>query len=103
MCSYLTWFSLSHVLQEFQSNLQLRAFSGFASDHNGEQLGPELPLFVWRKVFVHECLFHAMRVTTYRTALVPTNERETTHNTMSANRNWANAESENPTLVPITA
>jgi hypothetical protein len=94
---------LSHVSQEFQSNLQLRSLSGFASDHNGEELGPELALFFWRKVFVHECLFEAIRVTTYRTDLVPTKERETRHNTMSAKRNWANAESENPTLVPITA
>jgi hypothetical protein len=94
---------LSQVFQEFQSNLQFRSLSRFASDHYGEKLRPELALFVWRKVFVHECLFAAMRVMTNRTALVPTTERETTHNTMSANRNWASAESETPTLVPITA
>jgi hypothetical protein len=94
---------LSQVFQEFQSNLQIRAFSRFAPDHHGKKLRPELALFVWRKVLVHKCLFDAMRVTTNRTDLVPTMERETTHNTMSANRNCANAESENPTLVPITA
>jgi len=103
VCSYLAWFSLSQVFQEFQSNLKLRSLSRFASDHYGEKLGPELALFVWRKFFVHECLFAAMRVTRYRTDLVPAKQRETTHNTMSANRNWVNAERENPTLVPITA
>ena len=103
MYSYLAWFSLSQVFQEFQSNLQLRAFPRFVSDHNGEELGPELALFIWRKVFVHECLFDAIWVTTYKTDLVPTKARETRHNTMRVNRNWANAESENPTPLPMTA
>jgi hypothetical protein len=64
VCSYLTRFSLSYVLHEFQSNLQFRAFSGFVPDHNGEKLDPELTLFLRRKVSVHECLFDAIRVTT---------------------------------------
>jgi hypothetical protein len=78
---------LSQVLYEFQSNLQLCSFSRFASDHYGEELGPELALFVWRKLLVHGCLFDAIRVTTDRRDLVPTKERETTHKTMSAKRN----------------
>jgi hypothetical protein len=90
-------------LHEFQSNLQLRAFSGFVPDHNGEKLGPELALFVWGKVSVHGCPFDAIRVTMERMDLIATKERETKHKMMIANRNWAKAERENPTLVPITA
>ena len=72
MCSYFIDFNLSHVFQRFQPNLQLGTFSRFASDHNGKKLGPELALFVWRKVFVHEYSFDAMWVTRERTDLVPT-------------------------------
>jgi len=46
VCSYLTAFSLSHLFQEFQSNLQLRPFSRFVPDHNREKLGPQLALLV---------------------------------------------------------
>ena len=72
MCSYLNGISLSQVLLGFQPNLRLLVFSGLVSDHNGKKLGPELALFIWRKISVHKCLFAALRLVMERTDLIPT-------------------------------